>query len=384
MPRRLPRSLPRSLPCSLILVPLLAPVLALHAAPALAQDVSVTLEPVRQNFARSDDVQVRVTLANHGSTPQFLLKWHTPVHGVQAPLFEVLRDGQPVRYLGIKAKRPAPGPGDYVRLEPGDAVSSTVELSALYEMNVTGSYQLRYRTAGLGLFGSRALQPTTGQLESSQVSIWIDGRLPRGARPPAKRAAAGSGSLEFSKCSNAQQEQVAAAIDAGRAMTVEGHDYLTGGPKPGAKAGARAGNRPGAAAGISYGARYTTWFGVQDAERSAKATKNFAAIRDAFENKPLKVDCGCNEPYFAYVYPAQPYTVYVCKAFWTAPLTGTDSRGGTMLHELSHFDIVAATDDHVYGQQGAAELARTSPARAVNNADSYEYFGENTPVLQLK
>ena len=42
---------------------------------------------------------------------------------------------------------------------------------------------------------------------------------------------------------------------------------------------------------------------------------------------------------------------------------------------------VAGTDDHVYGQSGAAEMARTAPARAVNNADSHEYFGENAPPL---
>jgi hypothetical protein len=66
----------------------------------------------------------------------------------------------------------------------------------------------------------------------------------------------------------------------------------------------------------------------------------------------VKVDCGCDEDYFAYVYPAQPYTIYVCNAFWTAPMTGTDSKGGTLLHEMSHFDIVAGTDDHVYGQSG--------------------------------
>jgi peptidyl-Lys metalloendopeptidase len=35
----------------------------------------------------------------------------------------------------------------------------------------------------------------------------------------------------------------------------------------------------------------------------------------------------------------------------------------------------------VYDQQGAAELARTAPQRAVNNADSHEYFGENSPPL---
>jgi peptidyl-Lys metalloendopeptidase len=148
-------------------------------------------------------------------------------------------------------------------------------------------------------------------------------------------------------------------------MTVDAHAYLAAG-----------------AGGAQYGARYDGWFGAQDAGRAATVNSNFTAIRDAFETKPLKIDCGCNENYFAYVYPAQPYTIYVCKAFWTAPLTGTDSRGGTLLHELSHFDVVAATDDHVYGQQGAAELARTDPARAVRNADSHEYFGENSPPQQ--
>lgn len=342
----------------LSLTPLL---LVLAAAQVQAQDVGVTVTPVRQQYARSDEVQVRVTFTNTSAQAQYVLKWHTPVEGLSAPLFEVQRDGQQVRYLGIKAKRPAPGPDDYLRLDPGASLSSTVELSAQYEMHVTGSYTLRYRTSAAGLFATPSLRPMAGTLASSPVSIWIEGRLPRGARPPAKVAATG-GSLEFSKCSNAQQEQVTTALDAGRAMTVDAHTYLGAGP--------------------NYRARYTGWFGALDATRGAKVSSNFATIRDAFENKPLKVDCGCNEPYFAYVYPAQPYTIYVCKAFWTAPVTGTDSRGGTLLHELSHFDVVAGTDDHVYGQSGAAELARTSPERAINNADSHEYFGENTPPQQ--
>ncbi|SFC85041.1 M35 family metallo-endopeptidase [Massilia yuzhufengensis] len=348
--------MPRHLSLSLLL--------SLPALSALAQDVSVTIAPVREKFARSDEVLVRVTLQNNSAAPQFLLKWHTPLDGVEAPIFEVLRDGQPVRYLGIKAKRPAPGPGDYLRLEPGAAASSTVELSALYEMNVTGPYTLRYRSGSPSLYASPGMRPVAGTLASNPASIWIDGRLPRGARAPAKQAVEGA-SLDFSKCSNAQQEQLAAAVNAGKAMTVDAHGYLAA-----------------AAAGGSYGARYGSWFGASDVGRAATVNTHFTAIRDAFETKPIKIDCGCTASYFAYVYPAQPYTIYVCNAFWTAPLTGTDSRGGTLLHELSHFDIVAATDDHVYGQQGAAELARTDPARAINNADSHEYFGENTPAQQ--
>ena len=94
------------------------------------------------------------------------------------------------------------------------------------------------------------------------------------------------------------------------------------------------------------------------------------------------VDCSCDDPYFAYVYPNQPYTIYVCNAFWTAPATGTDSKAGTLVHEMSHFNVVAATDDHVYGQSSCRGLATSQPNLAVQNADSHEYFAENTPPLE--
>ena len=63
-------------------------------------------------------------------------------------------------------------------------------------------------------------------------------------------------------------------------------------------------------------------------------------------------------------------------------MSGTDSKGGTLVHEMSHFNVVAGTDDHAYGQSAAASLAISNPAQAVDNADSHEYFGENTPALQ--
>jgi len=327
---------------------------------------NVTLMPLQSSVARGDDVIVRVILSNTSGKVEHLLRWRTPVAGVEAPLFEVQRDGQPVRYLGRSVKRPLPGPADYLRLEPGATLSQTVELSALYDMSVTGSYTIRYKgatvpappvTAGL------AALPASSALSSAPVTVWIEGRLPRGSKPPAlpTQLSAGAG-LTFDSCSNGQQEQLVTAMEAGRAMAADSHVYLT--------------------AQQEAGARYTTWFGAPDAARAAKVTSNVTAIKDAFENKPVKIDCDCDEPYFAYVYPARPYTVWVCKAFWAAANTGTDSRGGTLLHELSHFDAVARTDDHVYGQASAAELARTAPQRAINNADSYEYFGENSPPQQ--
>ena len=79
-------------------------------------------------------------------------------------------------------------------------------------------------------------------------------------------------------------------------------------------------------------------------------------------------------------YPNQPYKIYVCNAFWSAPMTGTDSKAGTLIHEMSHFNAVAATDDWAYGQTAAKSLAISNPTKALDNADSHEYFAENTPA----
>lgn len=127
--------------------------------------------------------------------------------------------------------------------------------------------------------------------------------------------------------------------------------------------------------------RYTTWFGTFSTANWNQVKGQFANIKDAFDTKPLTIDCGCKKTYYAYVFPNQPYKIFVCKAFWNAPLTGTDSKGGTLVHEMSHFTVVAGTDDWAYGQTAAKNLALTDPVKARNNADSHEYFAENTPPL---
>ena len=328
--------------------------LAMFCSAGAAQaQIIATLKPVQPAVGRGDSVLVTATLTNTSDTVQYLLRWRTPQQDLEAPLFEVQRDGQPVRYLGRRIKRAPPRPADYLQLAPGAALTHTVELSRFYEMSVTGNYTIRYRSPALPAPETSA-GAIVGELASNPVTIRVDGSstpIPQNAAAPAPG---------FANCSKAQQTQLVTAMAAGRAMAADSQAYLT--------------------SGASYGARYALWFGAQDAARGAKVTANVTAIREAFENKPVRIDCDCDEPYFAYVYPARPYTVWVCKAFWAAATTGTDSRGGTLLHELSHFDVVAGTDDHVYGQAGAAELARSAPQRAIDNADSHEYFGENTPA----
>jgi peptidyl-Lys metalloendopeptidase len=338
------------------------------AAHAASNGVVVSVAPEKSSLGKSDDVVVTVTFTNTTGSPQYVLKSHTPFEGVEAPLFEVTRDGGKVRYLGAVAKRAAPTAADYYLLKPGASHSVKVELSSLYDMATTGDYEIRYRTASPQLLKDAG---EAAELKSEAATVWIDGLRPRGSLEETKTLAemqaqagtvtAAGGALAFNKCTTSQQADITSAVSAALSMASSGDAYM---------------------AKTSMGPRYTKWFGAVDSSRVSTVKAHFAAIKDAFATKPITVDCGCKKTYYAYVYPTQPYTIYVCKAFWSAPMTGTDSKGGTLVHEMSHFNVVAGTDDWVYGQSGAASLAISDPAKAIDNADSHEYFGENTPALQ--
>jgi peptidyl-Lys metalloendopeptidase len=341
------------------------------AAPGVVASISAA----KGSLGPGDDLVVRVTLTNTGDKPQRMLKWHTPFGTIEESLFDVSRDGIPVAYEGRHVKRPAPAAADYVVLQPGKSYSATVELTALYDMSTTGDYAIRFRThapdvpykprLGFGDKGQAANDAAKGGepagdedfVQSEAVQVWVEGTNQKRAQP----VPIGEASLTYSQCSASQQSAIASAFSAAKTMANGATGYLGAG---------------------TAGTRYTKWFGTYDASRYATVKAHFTAIKDALDNKPVTVDCSCKESYYAYVYPTQPYRIYVCNAFWSAPVSGTDSKGGTLVHELSHFNVVAGTDDWAYGQSAAASLATNNPARAVDNADSHEYFGENTPALR--
>jgi peptidyl-Lys metalloendopeptidase len=332
-------------------------------AHAETKGITASVAAEKSVLGKSDNVTVRLTLTNTSSQPQLMLKWHTAFGEIEESLFEITRDGVKVPYLGAHYKRAAPTRSDYYLLQPGASHTIKVELSDMYDMSITGQYAVSYSARSMQLFGAN--ERRVGEITSAAAMIWIDGRLPRGtiSDPAAAKAidppSPLAGTLSFNRCSASQQSDITSAVSAATSMASSADNYMGG----------------------NLGARYTKWFGVADTTRINHVKANFIAIKDAFVNKPITVDCGCHKTYYAYVYPTKPYTIYVCKAFWSAPMTGTDSKGGTLVHEMSHFNVTASTDDWVYGQSGAASLAISDPDKAVDNADSHEYFGENTPAL---
>jgi peptidyl-Lys metalloendopeptidase len=314
-----------------------------------------------QQVLRGDvDVRITVTVTNVSRQPVSVPAWYLPSDEVEGALFSIARDNRRVGYLGPMVKRGAPQAADMVRIEPGVTLTYEVELTAAYDLAANGHYVIQYDSRGVHGQGVAALR-------SPALHLWLEGRSGKSAAATAPQASSGSVvtaavAPTYTNCTATQQSTLNQALAAATNYASGASTYMS--PIP------------------AYSPRYVKWFGARDLVRESTVRTNFGKILDAFSTKQVAVDCKCRKNYYAYVYPSQPYKIYVCSAFWAAPMTGTDSKAGTLIHEMSHFNVVASTDDWAYGQTNAASLAISNPAKAIDNADSYEYFAENTPTLQ--
>lgn len=328
----------------------------LHAASRDPIDVRLSVpSPVLKGDV---DVVVTVTVTNNSRTAVSLLKSQLPSASLQGPLFRITRNNdERVAYQGRVVKRANPQEADAVRLEPGASLRYDVELTAGYDLSQSGRYTIEYV--------SRGRHGDAVSLSSEPLYLWLEERSGQAqaavAEAPVQSLAVTTASLGFSSCSASQQTTLKGAVTAATNYATAANTYLSATP--------------------ALTQRFKKWFG-SSTSRWSTVKSHFAATESAFKTKAVTVDCSCTDSdKFAYVYPTQPYKIYVCGAFWSAPLTGTDSKGGTLIHEMTHFNVVAGTDDWAYGQSAAAALAISNPARAVDNADSHEYFAENSPAL---
>lgn len=354
-------------------------VLAGAIAAATAASPNATRNPLRVSIAAatgsaSDFLgSVEVTVTNTSRHTVRVPKWQLPSDFIEAKVFEITRDGQPVQYEGPMIKRPLPQAADFAILRAGESIRVTVDLSAAYDLSKTGDYTVTYKAPlqFASLSTGEMLKHPNGHpmmAQSVPLKLWVDGSDQLGAMKAGavsqKGKPGGGGSvvngISYVGCSTTQINTLGSAITAARNYSENAKGYLNSN---------------------TVGPRYTTWFGAYTSARYNTAEQHFVDIDAAMDQSggQITVNCGCNQSYYAYVYPTRPYEIFVCRAFWNAPLTGTDSKAGTLIHEMSHFNVVAGTDDIVYGQAGAKNLASTNPDGALNNADNHEYFAENTP-----
>ncbi len=343
-----------------LLVTLTTLILIVSTAGAAPKDgPAASLSTAKSDFRGSEEVLVTVVISNPTAHSVRILKWFTPGDGVEEPVFTVKVDGKPVDYTGAVYKRPAPTGSDYLTLKSGESRTYSVNLGDYYDLTRSGQYTIYYFAASRSLFDEKG-SAAADSLTSESIRLKIEGRPAKGKPTPPPPPP--EGGTSFNACTTAQQSTLLAARAQAVTYASEADFYLS--------------------THNSGTERYTTWFGAYTSSRYGTVTSHFTALHTAWDKAGVTFDCKCKQNYYAYVYPSQPYNIYLCRVFWAAPLNGTDSQGGTLIHEMSHFDVVAKTDDFVYGQAGARNLAITEPDNAVKNADNHEYFAENNPTLR--
>ena len=322
------------------------------------QDSSIrtTIQSTKAFHRASDDVNITVQFANTGSAAVTLPQWLFDADDVDRSFLKVTRDGAAVPYLAALVKRAAPTFDELLVLSPGESISASYELSSAFDLMEGGVYQVS--------FAAPSQHAATSLVRASDsISIGIEVTPFRDLISNIDyQKAAGAGGISYTgKCTASEKSSLVSALTAAGSYADGAVSYLGGTP-----------------AGT---ARYTTWFGSFSSGNWNTVKTHYSEIKTVYDTKPIVFDCSCNKRNtYAYVYPSQPYKIYLCGAFWSAPMTGTDSKGGTLVHETSHFTVVAATQDYAYGQSAAKSLALSNPAQAIMNADSHEYFAENTPA----
>lgn len=332
--------------------------------------------PLQISIGASQTVgAVDVSLTNYGPEPVSFLVWDTPFEQTLSHnvfLVKKAVEGFPLmevsQYTGRIVKRAEPSAEHYRVIQPGEMIVSEVVLNEYYDISRFGNHlvqfagDIRYeKVSGLQTRSKSALSSVetlvNAKLMSGTTTVNLAPKLTSRLRPPT-----------YDSCSVQERADIVEAATIAETLTNTAINDLRG----------------LSVSERTSSARYNEWFGAYSEARFNKVVSNFNAIDQALEDETLQFNCDCTESgIFAFVYPAFPYSITLCPSFRSARPDGQDSRAGTIIHELSHFTVVANTDDHVYGQSGAQALALSNPDTAVDNADSYEYFAENSPELMI-
>ena len=328
--------------------------------------------------AVGSDSWLSITLTNNTDHPLTFLTWDTPfeeelltdVFDVSAP-----SKGWPVDntldYIGVEALRSSPGPDAYMTLEPGMSINRQHDLSVTYHVDQAGLHNVYY-TQQLILVDSQSplAEKFAKTVSSSSLAVW-----PVSASVQIQMSQTAASEIldttrflppEYQSCSATQEQTIEQVLDGSQTSTAEVVAQLSI-------------MTPDE---VDRSPRYRTWFGAYSPQRYSAVTNAFSNLTAALNNQELSFDCSCfrsdRNSLNGYVLRSQPFHINLCPPFFD----NEQEEIVTMVHELSHFNEVATTEDLRYGIGPSQTLASQRPDDAVRNSANYGYFAaNNSPEL---
>ena len=361
---------------------------AAHAQPFTVQ---LSMESASK-YKFGEDVHCTMTITNTDSCDYQLLKDDTPLEGLCSDMFHITVGDKRLEYDGDIVKRAPPTEEDCVLIKAGGTLSATVDLSHVHGIDTEGEHTVQLKTS-LRFHPNRSpgFLDFTQEVKSDILKFEI---IPDADRSKAKLTK-GQEARENEKLQAKAEPAFILQTEVGKiALYLEG-DY----PKHQEDGGQYQEAQTIEAYKCAYEAVAKSLLSVscklvwQTRDRAKVVTDWFG---ENHQNEAYRVyegvKCGMEKKEFTLLPDMDPrkkrwyaYThkgttiIYLCQKYFKVNLTGTDSKMGTIVHELSH--ALAGTDDvkleqKCYGQDACLFLAKEHPEMAVRNADNYEYFAE--------
>jgi hypothetical protein len=333
-------------------------------------------------YKKGEPAQLIFEITNQTDKTLHILKWNTPLEGLQSPCLDIRSGKKQIIYDGIMKKRGLPQAKDFLTLKPNESATQKIDLTEAYDIAKTGSFTVNFDPAKFVYYAD---QPLADAITTSSFGFPKEsGKLKIEMKPASFKVAGGKGKKLTTGAFHRNEElkkKPAVNIENFSAAATTGYlPCLIEAGTAAKKAKVRAAHKNGyelaknALAGLVKDEAYTLWFGAYKKSRLAIVKKNYQKVIANLEKKVFTYNLSgtdCESGDYAYTFRGTT-TIWFCDAFWAAPDKGKDSKAGTVVHEHTHAS--SYTDDIQYGEMGCQQLALSDPDEAVRNADSHEYY----------
>jgi len=316
----------------------------------LAAVLFLTTSSVAQGFSVSISMDeppiLEVIYLNDALKPIEVYEWAIPNDNFWMDIFNVYSGDIKNKYVGRVYRWSDAAYNDFIILKPGEFIYGRIDISKLYYLGSNSDYIIRFNAESSKIL--RRGETLPGVIGSNQITKYIK----RKVHVFVKSAPEVEDGIGFHDCSRKEKDSLKLAHKFGTEYSQEAHAYLVAYPE---------------------GELYINWFGEYKKKNYKIVKKGTDKIKKAFEEEFTEYFCGCKDP-IAWVYTDRHYEIHVCEEFFEYDIEGVLSQATIAIHEMSHFEVTADTDDHVYGEKKSKKLAKKKPKEAIENADNYLFF----------
>ena len=295
---------------------------------------------------------------NVGGEDYYLLKRDTPLEGLFSQFIAVSHKGRKLEYEGILIDRAPPTKDEYILLKAGQKVSATVQINEVFALMHDGIYTVEY-IKPLIVLNERKMPIEVRAGEATYVRLENARYL---SLPSQQDDVQSEGTITIESCTTAT---ITGGTSSQRTDVLNAHKKLC---KEFADSKVNVTNTD----------FYKTWWGTYTTARADKVKGVIDKCVDGLTNKAVTYvinPSNCQSNWNAYTRKGTT-TVYLCPAYQNYQVycisSGSATKESILAHEWSH--AFGYTDDNAYGATANKNLAKSDPDKAVNNADTYEYW----------